>query len=224
LVINNKQTEAAAPSVAVAAAAPANSAAPAPSLLADNTADSAVPTVGLHIIAVKPGHLEVRSAAGDKIIDRDFFPGDRPAVPRVGAEWTVSTSDGSAFEWRLGNNSLGLLKAEGGPVYSQSVDLAAKRPPVVVETPPVAEATPPPAETAPSIAGAAPAPATTTPATTASAPPKPKPPAPRPRQQAPAAPPAAAPEQPPVAAAAPPPVQTPTTPPRDPALAAYPDQ
>jgi hypothetical protein len=223
-VINNKQTEAAQPNAAAAVAAAPSVAAPAPSLLADGAADAASPTAGLHIIAVKPGHLEVRSADGTKIIDRDVIPGDRPAVPRVGFNWTVSTPDGSAFEWRLGDQSLGLLKADGGPVYSQSVDLAAQRPPVAPA--PVAEtAAPAPTEAPPSTAGAAPAPAATTPpATAAVAPPRPRTPAPRPPRQQPAPPAAAVSEPPPVTAAAPPPVQAPAAPPRDPALAAYPDQ
>jgi hypothetical protein len=108
-VINNRPSETPPASVATA---PTAATPTVPSILADNTAN-AVAAYGLHIVAVKPGHLEVRSAAGDKIIDRDFYPGDRPAVPRLGAGWTVSASDGSAFEWRLGDKSLGLLKADG---------------------------------------------------------------------------------------------------------------
>jgi hypothetical protein len=214
-VINNRPSETPPTSVAAAATAATPTT---PSILADNTAN-AVAAYGLHIVAVKPGHLEVRSAAGDKIIDRDFYPGDRPAVPRLGAGWTVSASDGSAFEWRLGDKSLGLLKADGGPVLNTSVDLAAQRTPV--DPPTVVEAAPLPAEPAP--APATTAPVRNQPAATPPPQARPNPPAQRPRPQTPATPPPAAAAQPP-AAAAPPPVEAPTTPPRDPALAAYPDQ
>jgi hypothetical protein len=216
-LMSNQQTPAASASVSTTAPPPA-AAAPAPGLLAaESTPAPAVAGPQLTIVAVKPGHLEVRTAAGDKMIDRDLLPGER-RVPRVGAGWTVSASDGSAFEWRLGDQSLGLM-SPGGPVNLQSVDTAAKRapvaPPVVETDPALAEATPP--------ATTAATPATTAPATTAAAPPPaPKPAVTRPRPQPPTTPPVA--EQPPPATATAPPVQAPATPPRDPALAAYPDQ
>jgi cytoskeleton protein RodZ len=182
------------------------------------------PSSQLRIVALKRELLEVRSADGTKFVHRYFEPGET-YIPRVGSGWTVSTGDGSAFEYRLGDNSLGLL-AEVGPINAQSVDIAAQRPPIVVEVPSV-EATPPDASlTAPTpdvAAGAgagSPRPltpgATTdfrSPTTAANPPPKPRPPRPRP-------------ETPPVASA--PPAQTtpaqPATPAQDPALAAYPDQ
>src|SRR5690606_30443528 len=110
--------------------------------------DSSAPAVTqqLRIVAVKPARIEIRSAAGDKMVNREFLPGE-PFLVRVGAGWTVSTEDGSAFEWRLGEQSLGLLAPEG-PVYSQSVDIAAERPPVIVEPPPQPVTTPDAGETA----------------------------------------------------------------------------
>lgn len=166
----------------------------------------------LRIVALRPGSVEVRSAKGDKYVHRDFVAGESYPV-RTGAGWTVSVSDGSAFEWRLGDASLGLLQPEGGQVYSQSVDLAAQRTPLVTEVPVdpslAAEgvtAGPVPANgVAPPVTGANPA-----------APPKPgaaKPRAPKPQSTVPPArelPAAQAPVAPP--------------PPKDPALAAYPDQ
>jgi len=174
------------------------------------------------IVAVKRAMIEIRSAAGDKYVRRIFEPGESKVV-RVGYGWTVSSEDGSAFEWRLGDKSLGLLQAEGGPVYSQSVDIAAKRPPV--ETPPVIEDPSIAAEAAPGAASpatASPAPATTStsaapPVTT---PPKPRAPRPQPKPQAETPPPS-------VAAAKPAPTQPaapPVTPAQDPALLAYPGQ
>src|SRR5690606_8087117 len=134
--------------------------------------------------------------------------------------------DGAAFEWGLADDSLGPVQAEGGQVYSQSVDLAGERPPATSEVPGdraiAAEAppTPPPSATR-----------TPTGSATSATPPAASRPAPRP------APPPAHPRAPPPAARSPteppprelPAVQTPApsqpqTPATDPALAAYPDQ
>jgi hypothetical protein len=221
-LLNAKQ-EPAAPASA-AASSPA-AAPPAPGLLAETAPAPVVAGPQLTIVAVKPGHLEVRTASGDKMIDRDLLPGEL-RVPRVGHGWTVSASDGSAFEWRLGDQSLGLM-GPGGPVNLQSVDMAAKRQPVA---PPVVETAAPTtdATTTTTIATTTPptgAPAVSTPATTAAAPPPaPRPAATRPRPQPPAAPAQTQPAEQPPATASAAPVQAPSTPPRDPALAAYPDQ
>lgn len=163
----------------------------------------------LRIVALKRSMLEVRSAKGDKYVHRYYNPGEFFVV-RVGAGFTVSAEDGAAFEWRLGDQSLGLLQETGGPVFSQSVDQAAQRPPIVI-TPPVME---PVASDTDANALATPG----QPATGAS--PAPAPAKPRPR---PAKPPATANATPSAspAAAAPAPVQPPV---RDPALDAYPDQ
>jgi hypothetical protein len=161
----------------------------------------------LRIVAIKRGLLEVRSAKGDKYVHRNYNPGEFFIV-RVGEGFTVSADDGTAFEWRLGDQSLGLLQASGGPVYTQSADLAAQRPPVV--TPPaMPEPVTPSALDANATAGGpaaggAPAPA-----------PRPRPAATRPPVEAPLA------SPPPVAAEPAPP---PPPPPRDPALDAYPGQ
>lgn len=159
----------------------------------------------LRIVALRPGSVEVRSAKGDKYVHRDFVAGESYPV-RVGAGWTVSVNDGSAFEWRLGDQSLGLLQPEGGQVYSQSIDLAAQRAPIVTEVPIdpsiAAEAPPATAGGTPPVAGANPAPA------------KPRPPKP---QGSTTPPPRELPAQ----------NQTsgqPAAPTQDPALAAYPDQ
>jgi hypothetical protein len=164
----------------------------------------------LRIVALKRGMLEVRSAKGDKYVHRPYNAGEFFIV-RVGEGFTVSADDGTAFEWRLGDQSLGLLQPEGGPVYTQSADLAAQRQPIAPPAPP-----PPVVETDPSISavtgpipaptGAAPAPARPRPATTS-----PRPPAQQPAATSPAA--STAPAAEPAA-----------PPPRDPALDAYPDQ
>jgi cytoskeleton protein RodZ len=163
----------------------------------------------LRLVAVKRARIEVRGADGTKFLARFLSPGES-YTPRVGAGWTVTTEDGSAFEWRLGEDSLGLLAAEGGHVYAQSVDTAALRPPIPK---PVAEPEPTPVvqpsdgeANALNPAAAAPRPAAATPS-----------PAPRPRAQDPA--PAPAPAAP-VAEA---PVIAPPPAPADPAVLAYPE-
>jgi cytoskeleton protein RodZ len=213
-------------------AAPAAGAAPADGSTAAAVA-AAVEAPPLHIVALRRARIEVRSAAGDKFLARYMEPGE-VYPPRVGAGWTVSTEDGSAFEWRLGDRSLGLVAAEGGPVYAQSVDLAAKREPVdLPPAPPVLdEATPPPATPAgDGLATSANPPPTVT-RTTPAAPAAPsaaaggqRPAANRPRPPAASPPPAQTQVQKPVVVTPPPaPVPTaPATPASDPALAAYPD-
>jgi len=165
----------------------------------------------LRIVALKRSMLEVRSAKGDKYVHRNYNPGEFFVV-RVGAGFTVSADDGSAFEWRLGDQSLGLLQPEGGPVYSQNVDLAAQRQPIVIAPPvdPTATTVPHdpaldayPATPGAPITGANPAPA------------KPRPPKPQP---APATDTAAKP------APSKPAPGEPVPPVHDPALDAYPDQ
>lgn len=158
----------------------------------------------LRIVALKRAMLEVRSAKGDKYVHRYYNPGESFIV-RVGAGFTVTAEDGTAFEWKLGDQSLGLLQPEGGPVFSQNVDLAAQRQPVA---PPPAPATDVPAS---AVTGVSP---DGNPVAVAPAPPKPRP------QPRPAA------TQPPAATAAPAPAAPAATPPpaRDPALDAYPDQ
>jgi hypothetical protein len=227
----------------IASSSAPNSALPAPAQAAPSGAADVVATPSpaqqqLRIVAVKRGLIEVRSAAGDKYVRRYFEPGESYPV-RVGYGWTVTApEDGSAFEWRLGDQSLGLLTTEG-PAYSQSVDLAAKRPVVeapqpvvdVTETDQAAVATDPadPATAAaPTPRSASPVPSgppgsrlATPPAASSSTPPKPKAPRPQPKPQGET--------QPPAVAANPPqtgqlPTAAPTTPAQDPALLAYPGQ
>jgi Ca2+-binding EF-hand superfamily protein len=85
---------------------------------------SAAATQQLHIVAVKREVLEVLSADGTKFVHRFFNPGDI-YVPRVGSGWSISSVDGSAFEWRVGDRSLGRL-AESGPINALSVDNTAR--------------------------------------------------------------------------------------------------
>ena len=76
----------------------------------------------LRIVALRHALLEIRSASGTKFVHRFFEPGES-YLPRTGLGWTVSAEDGSAFEWRSGDKSLGLL-APPGAVNMAPVDNA----------------------------------------------------------------------------------------------------
>ncbi len=166
----------------------------------------------LRLVAVKRARIEVRGADGTKFLARFLSPGES-YTPRVGAGWTVTTEDGSAFEWRLGDDSLGLLATEGGTVYAQSVDTAARRTPL----PRPVEAVPPPVvrPSANEANALEPAPA--------APPPRVQTPAPRPRAQNPAPPPVAAAEPAPAPAPAATQEIAPPPAPSDPANLAYPE-
>lgn len=86
----------------------------------------------LRLVALERAWVEVNAADGTKYRSRYFEVGESYA-PRVGAGWTVTARDGKAFEWRLGESSLGLLRPEGGPVYTESVDLVLEREAVLSE-------------------------------------------------------------------------------------------
>jgi hypothetical protein len=174
----------------------------APSATAAAPVETAGPTTAaplLRIVALRRARLEIRGADGTKFLARYLEAGeDYP--PRVGAGWTVTTNDGGAFEWRLGDASLGLFAPEGGPVYAQSVDAALTREPLPMSPEALTPSPDNANEAAPITGPTAGAPG----AATASAPVNP-----RPRPRPPAAPAAAA--QPPAQAAAPaqpPPAET----------------
>jgi cytoskeleton protein RodZ len=160
----------------------------------------AVTAPPLRIVAVRQARIEIRGADGTKFIGREFQPGETYA-PRVGAGWTVSTDQGDAFEWRLGDTmTLGLFAPQGGPVNYQSVDMALKRQPVALNPAAMPETTPSPTD-ANAVVTSGGAPGSTAPAA-------PRRPTPRPAQQ----------DNGTATSSAPTPVAIP-----DPALAAYPD-
>lgn len=115
---------------------PSTALATAPEVEATGPAITATSGPVLRLVALKRARIEVRGADGTPYRKRFFSPGESYS-PRVGAGWTVTTNDGAAFEWRLGDASLGLLAPEGGPVYAQSVDLALAREPLVDPDAPV---------------------------------------------------------------------------------------
>lgn len=114
------------------------------SLFAETRASSAVPAdLALEIVAVRQGWLEVRGADGTIFLSRTMAEGEN-YFPRLKAGWTVSARNGGAFEWRVGDLTVGPLGPEGAQVFSVSVDdqlvrAAEVSAPVVAE----AEVTPP---------------------------------------------------------------------------------
>jgi hypothetical protein len=74
----------------------------------------------LRVVALKRERIEISSRDTPKFVDRYFEPGEEYFMS-VGNDWTVSTPDGAAFEWRAGDTSLGLL-ANAGPVKAQRID------------------------------------------------------------------------------------------------------
>ncbi|MEX1250731.1 MAG: helix-turn-helix domain-containing protein, partial [Hyphomonas sp.] len=83
------------------------------SLFAENAASSAVPAdLPLEIVAVRQGWLEVRGADGTIFLSRTMAEGEN-YFPRLKAGWTVSARNGGAFEWRVGDLSVGPLGPEG---------------------------------------------------------------------------------------------------------------
>jgi len=113
------------------------------SLFADAAADSAAPAdLPLEIVAVRQGWLEIRGADGTIFLSRTMAEGEN-YFPRLKAGWTVSARNGGAFEWRVGDLSVGPLGPEGAQVFSVSVDeqlvrAAEVAAPTVAEAPPAA--------------------------------------------------------------------------------------
>lgn len=77
--------------------------------------------LALELFAVRQGWLEVRGADGTIFRSRVMAEGEH-YFPRLDAGWTVSARDGGAFEWRVGDVSVGALGPDGAPVFSVSVD------------------------------------------------------------------------------------------------------
>lgn len=75
----------------------------------------------LEIVAVRQGWLEVRGADGTIFVSRTLAEGEN-YFPRLNAGWTVSARNGGAFEWRVGDLTVGPLGPEGSQVFSLSVD------------------------------------------------------------------------------------------------------
>ena len=84
----------------------------------------AAETVDLSIVARRPAWIEVRGEDGTIFRSRTMARNER-YYPRIGAGWTVTVQDGSAFEWHVGDQVIGQLAETSEPVYSASIDQAA---------------------------------------------------------------------------------------------------
>jgi cytoskeleton protein RodZ len=93
------------------------------SLFADAaTSDRPVPkNLPLELSAIRQGWLEVRGADGTIFRSRVMAAGES-YFPRLQAGWTVSARDGGAFEWRVGDVTIGPLGPDATPVFSISID------------------------------------------------------------------------------------------------------
>lgn len=92
------------------------------SLFAESATSTAVPAdLPLEIVAVRQAWLEVRGADGTIFLSRTMAGGEN-YFPRLKAGWTVSARNGGAFEWRVGDLSVGPLGPEGAQVFSVNVD------------------------------------------------------------------------------------------------------
>lgn len=92
------------------------------SLFAESATAKAVPAdLPLEIVAVRQAWLEVRGADGTIFLSRTMAEGEN-YFPRLKAGWTVSARNGGAFEWRVGDLSVGPLGPEGAQMFSVNVD------------------------------------------------------------------------------------------------------
>ncbi|WP_084397501.1 helix-turn-helix domain-containing protein [Henriciella aquimarina] len=88
------------------------------------TKDPTAGKIDLSIVALRPAWIEVRGADGTIFRSR-MMAKDEAYYPRVGAGWTVTVQDASAFQWRIDDEPAGRMAEEAVPVYSASIDEAA---------------------------------------------------------------------------------------------------
>lgn len=94
------------------------------SLFAVATADELSAQLPLTLTANTAAWLEVRGADGTIFRSRKMAEGE-VYHPRIGAGWTVTVRDGSAFSWHVGDIEIGPLAASPSPVFAMSVDAVA---------------------------------------------------------------------------------------------------
>ena len=93
--------------------------------------------IDLSIAALRSEWIEVRGADGTIFRSRKMAPGET-YYPRLGSGWTITTRDGSAFEWRVEDVAIGKLSEEPGEVFAISVDQAARQAAEILAPPMVA--------------------------------------------------------------------------------------
>ena len=75
------------------------------------------------IRTLKPAWIEVRGSDGTVFRSREMRAGET-YFPRIEAGWTITVRDAGAFEWRLGETSVGVIGEPGQALFSVSVDAA----------------------------------------------------------------------------------------------------
>lgn len=108
----------------VQAAAPVNGARTSLFSELENSEDL-TPQLPLTLTATRQAWLEVRGSDGTIFRSRAMAAGEH-YYPRIGAGWTVSARDGSAFVWRVGDIEIGPLGPDTAAVYAISVDAIAQ--------------------------------------------------------------------------------------------------
>ena len=93
--------------------------------------------IELSIVALRSEWIEVRGADGTIFRSRRMAAGEA-YFPRLGHGWTVTTRDGSAFEWRVEELAIGKLSEEPAEVFAVSVDQAAVQAAEILTPPAVA--------------------------------------------------------------------------------------
>ena len=94
------------------------------SLLATADREELATQLPLRLTALKAGWLEVRGADGTIFRSRKMAAGEE-YFPRIGAGWTITARDGSAFVWNVGDVEIGPMGEAGSAVYALSVDAVA---------------------------------------------------------------------------------------------------
>ncbi|MEM7660778.1 MAG: helix-turn-helix domain-containing protein [Pseudomonadota bacterium] len=87
--------------------------------------DELKPQLPLTLTALRQAWIEVRGSDGTIFRSRAMTAGE-VYHPRIGAGWTVSARDGSAFLWQVGDVQVGRLGEDESAVYAISVDSVAQ--------------------------------------------------------------------------------------------------
>lgn len=119
---NVLSTETTSEPAVIEAGAPVNGARD--SLFASATLDELATQLPLALTAKTAAWLEVRGADGTIFRSRSMAAGE-VYYPRIGAGWTVTARDGSAFNWSVGDIEIAPLGDASAPVYAVSVDVVA---------------------------------------------------------------------------------------------------
>ena len=94
------------------------------SLFAMASADELSAQLPLSLTANTAAWLEVRGADGTIFRSRKMAAGE-VYHPRIGAGWTISARDGSAFTWHVGDVEIGPLATSASAVFAISIDAVA---------------------------------------------------------------------------------------------------